>query len=91
MVTRYLHSTDRRWSCSVLLSLLIALTACTSAWPMKPLRAWSPVQVHEGQLSVDLREAQVRDVLAAIGQFYFQDRAVQMNGSTYRVFLPGST
>ena len=30
-------------------------------------------------------------VLAAIGQFYFQDRSLRMNGSTYRVFRPGST
>jgi type II secretory pathway component GspD/PulD (secretin) len=82
MVTKYLHSTDRRWSCSVLLGLLIAFTACTSAWPMKPLRAWSPVQVHEGQLSVDLREAQVRDVLAAIGQQ--AGLRVHVDGSTNR-------
>jgi type II secretory pathway component GspD/PulD (secretin) len=82
MVTKYLHSMDRRWSCSVLLGLLIAFTACTSAWPMKPLRAWSPVQVHEGQLSVDLREAQVRDVLAAIGQQ--AGLRVHVDGSTNR-------
>ena len=68
MDTKYLYSTDRRWSCSVLLGLLIALTAWTSAWPMKPLGTRSPVVVHEGQLSVNLREAPVWDVLAAIGQ-----------------------
>jgi type II secretory pathway component GspD/PulD (secretin) len=68
MATKYLHSMDRRWSCSVLLGLLVALTTWTSAWPLKPLGARSPVVVHEGQLSVELREAQVRDVLAAIGQ-----------------------
>ncbi len=68
MATKYLHAMDRGWSCSVLLGLSVALTTWTSAWPMKPLRARSPVVVHEGQLSVELREAQVRDVLAAIGQ-----------------------
>jgi hypothetical protein len=30
-------------------------------------------------------------VLIAIGQFYYQERSVQMNGSTYRVFLPGTS
>ncbi|MBV8717628.1 MAG: glycosyltransferase family 39 protein [Chloroflexi bacterium] len=29
-------------------------------------------------------------VLAAIGQFYFLDRSVQVNGATYRLFLPGA-
>jgi len=29
-------------------------------------------------------------VLAAIGRFYFVDRAVRINGATYHVFLPGS-
>jgi hypothetical protein len=29
-------------------------------------------------------------VLAAIGQFYFQDRTVRMNGATYHLFLPGT-
>jgi hypothetical protein len=29
-------------------------------------------------------------VLAAIGRFYFLDRAVRINGATYHVFLPGS-
>ena len=28
-------------------------------------------------------------VLAAIGQFYFLDRSVRVNGATYRLFLPG--
>jgi 4-amino-4-deoxy-L-arabinose transferase-like glycosyltransferase len=29
-------------------------------------------------------------VLAAIGQFYFLDRSVRVNGATYELFLPGS-
>jgi hypothetical protein len=29
-------------------------------------------------------------VLVAIGQFYFQDRTVHLNGATYHVFLPGT-
>jgi type II secretory pathway component GspD/PulD (secretin) len=68
MATQYAHVTDRRWHCSALVGLLIALTAWTSAWPLKPLGGRMPVTVHEGQLSVDLREASVREVLAAIGQ-----------------------
>ena len=29
-------------------------------------------------------------VLAAIGQSYFLDRSVHVNGATYHVFLPGT-
>ena len=29
-------------------------------------------------------------VLAAIGQSYFLDRSVHVNGATYRIFLPGT-
>jgi hypothetical protein len=29
-------------------------------------------------------------VLSAIGQFYFLDRTVRVNGATYQVFLPGT-
>jgi hypothetical protein len=29
-------------------------------------------------------------VLAAIGQFYFLDRSVRVNGATYQLFLPGT-
>jgi type II secretory pathway component GspD/PulD (secretin) len=68
MATQHSHFRDRRWHCSALVGLLIALTAWTSAWPLKPLRGRMPVTVHEGQLSVDLREAPVREVLAAIGR-----------------------
>jgi hypothetical protein len=68
MATKPPHSTDRRWRCSALVSLFIALTAWTSVWPPKPLGAQMSVAVHAGQLSVDLREAQVQDVLAMIGQ-----------------------
>jgi hypothetical protein len=62
------HFTDRRWRRSACVSLFIALTAWTSVWPPKPLGAQMAVAVHEGQLSVDLREAPVQGVLAVIGQ-----------------------
>jgi type II secretory pathway component GspD/PulD (secretin) len=73
------HATNRRWSGRVLAGLLIALTAWTSAWPqasmrhagrapLRPLGAGIPVAVHAGQLSVDLWEAPVQEVLAAISQ-----------------------
>lgn len=68
MTMKHPHSWDPRWTCSLLVGLLIVLTGWTSAWPMKPLGAGIPTVVHEGQLSVDLREAPVRDVLRAIGQ-----------------------
>jgi hypothetical protein len=29
-------------------------------------------------------------VLAAIGQFYFRDHSVRVNGATYQIFLPGT-
>jgi hypothetical protein len=29
-------------------------------------------------------------VLAAIGQFYFLDRSIRINGATYQLFLPGA-
>jgi type II secretory pathway component GspD/PulD (secretin) len=62
------HTTDRRWRARVLLGLLIALTTWTSAWPLNPSGAGMPVAVYEGQLSVDVREVPVREVLAVIGQ-----------------------
>jgi type II secretory pathway component GspD/PulD (secretin) len=63
----------------MLLGLLITLSAWTSTWPqgrirdaestpLKPVGAQMHVTVHEGYLSVHLREALVREVLAAIGQ-----------------------
>ena len=63
----------------MLVGLLLALTAWTNTWPQTPMRqadraplksldARMQVAVHEGQLSMDVREAQVRDVLAAIGR-----------------------
>ena len=62
------YSSDLRWTCSLLVGLLIVLTAWTSAWSLRSLKAGMLVAVHDGQLSVDLREAPVREVLAAIGQ-----------------------
>jgi len=29
-------------------------------------------------------------VLTAIGEFYFLDRSVHVNGANYRIFLPGT-
>jgi type II secretory pathway component GspD/PulD (secretin) len=68
VVTKQSHSTDRRWSCSALVCLLIALTTWTSAWSLNSLGAEMNVAVHEGKLSVDLRGAQIREVLEIIGQ-----------------------
>jgi hypothetical protein len=71
--------TERRWGCRVLLGLLMTLTVWTAAWSqartrsvenvsLKPQGAQMHVTVNEGSLSVDLREAPVREVLAMIGQ-----------------------
>jgi pyruvate/2-oxoglutarate dehydrogenase complex dihydrolipoamide acyltransferase (E2) component len=68
MTPKHSHASDPSWTCSLLVGLLIILTAWTSAWPLRPLPAGLRVAVHDGQLSVDLREAPVRGVLTAIGQ-----------------------
>jgi type II secretory pathway component GspD/PulD (secretin) len=52
----------------LLVGLIIIIAAWTSAWPLQPLPAGMSVAVHEGRISVDLRETPVREVLAAIGQ-----------------------
>lgn len=57
-------------------------------WDPAPLVA--DLRTHRYAIVVLDAELYPEPVLAAIGQFYFQERAVQMNGSTYRVFLPGS-
>jgi hypothetical protein len=67
MDAKHPQSTASHWRCCALIALLLALTAWTCAWPMQSPGAELPVVVHEGQLSVDLWEAPVRDVLAAIG------------------------
>jgi hypothetical protein len=57
---------------------------------------WNPtpmvddLRAHRYAIVVLNAELYPEPILAAIGQFYFQERAVHMNGSTYRVFLPGS-
>lgn len=79
MATRPPHPTERRWSCIALIGLFMTLAVSTGAWPqarmrdvgsaaLLPLGAQMHVTVNEGYLSVDLREASVREVLAAIGQ-----------------------
>jgi hypothetical protein len=71
MATKPSHPTEQCWSGRVRVGLLLALTAWTSAWhqaqtwdadsvPMRPLGAQIHAVVHEGQLSVDVREAQAR-------------------------------
>jgi len=60
--------------------LLIALILSTSIWSLNPSEAGMHVAVHEGEISVDLRAAQIREVLAVIGQqaglrVYFDEAA----------------
>lgn len=74
------HSTHRSWSCRALLGLLLVLTTWTSALPSNLSRAWMHVAIHEGEISVDLRAAQIREVLTLIGQqaglrIYFDEAA----------------
>jgi hypothetical protein len=79
MATKPPYATALRWSCRLLMGLLITLTVCTVGWPqarmrdagstpLKPLGAQMHVTVDGGSLSVDLREAPVREVLATIGR-----------------------
>lgn len=65
MVIRPASPTTRSQRSSVWVSLLLILAVWTSAWPQD---AHMQVAVDAGQLSVDLREAPAREVLAAIGQ-----------------------
>jgi hypothetical protein len=79
MMTKPPYPTARPLSGRVLIGLLMTLTAWTGAWPqarmrdagrapLRPLGAQMHVTINEGSLSVDLREAPVREVLAMIGQ-----------------------
>jgi type II secretory pathway component GspD/PulD (secretin) len=68
MTPKHSYSSNPHWTCGLLVGLLIVLTAWTSAWPLNPSGAGMPVAVHEGQLSVNVREAPVDEVLALIGQ-----------------------
>jgi type II secretory pathway component GspD/PulD (secretin) len=80
MAIKQSHSTDRRWSYSALIGLLLALTTWTSALPSNLSGAWMHVAIHEGEISVDLRAAQIREVLTLISQqaglrVYFDETA----------------
>jgi hypothetical protein len=79
MATKPPYATPQGWSCRVLMGLLMTLTVCTVGWPqarmrdagstpLRPLGAQIHVTVDGGSLSVDLREAPVREVLAMIGR-----------------------
>jgi hypothetical protein len=57
--------TPRHYTSAIGISLVLTLAAWTSAWP-QDVRL--QVAVETGQLSVNLREAPVREVLAAIGR-----------------------
>ena len=57
---------------------------------------WDPspmvndVRAHRYAIVILDAELYPEPVLAAIGQSYFLDRSVQVNGATYRIFLPGT-
>ena len=57
---------------------------------------WDPspmvndLQAHRYAIVILDAELYPEPVLAAIGQSYFLDRSVQVNGATYRIFLPGT-
>jgi hypothetical protein len=57
---------------------------------------WDPtpmvddLRAHRYAIVVLNAELYPEPVLAAIGRFYFVDRAVRVNGATYHVFLPGT-
>jgi hypothetical protein len=79
MATKPPYATAQGWSCRVLMGVLMTLTVWTGGGPLarmrdagstppRPLGAQVHVTVNRGSLSVDLREAPVREVLATIGQ-----------------------
>jgi len=57
---------------------------------------WDPSpmvsDLHARRYAIVILDAELypEPVLAAIGQSYFLDRSVQVNGATYRIFLPGT-
>jgi hypothetical protein len=72
-------ATTQGWSCRLLMGVLMTLTVWTGGEPLartrdagstppRTLGAQVHVTVNRGSLSVDLREAPVREVLATIGQ-----------------------
>ena len=74
------RSTDCSWFRSALVGLLLALTTWTSAFPSNLSGAWMRVAIHEGEISVNLRAAQIRKVFTLIGQqaglrVYFDEAA----------------
>jgi hypothetical protein len=80
MAIKQSHSTECSWFRSALVGLLLALTTWTSAFPSNLSGAWMHVAIHEGVISVDLRAAQIREVLTLIGQqaglrVYFDETA----------------
>jgi hypothetical protein len=79
MATKLPYPTAQGWSCRVLMGLLMTFTVWTGGWPLarmrdagstplRPLGAQIHVTVDRGSLSVDLREAPVREVLAMISR-----------------------
>src|SRR5712691_4030843 len=57
-------------------------------WDPSPMV--SDLQAHRYAIVILDAELYPEPVLAAIGQFYFLDSSHQINGATYRVFLPGT-
>jgi len=57
-------------------------------WDPAPLVA--ELRSHRYGIVILNAELYPEPVLAAIGQSYFQDRTVRMNGATYHLFLPGT-
>jgi hypothetical protein len=57
-------------------------------WDPEPMV--SELRAHKYAIVILDAELYPEPVLTAIGQSYFLDRTVQMNGATYHVFLPGT-
>jgi hypothetical protein len=57
-------------------------------WDPEPLVS----EIHARKYAIVVLDAELypEPVLAAIGQSYFLDRTVRVNGATYHVFLPGT-
>ena len=48
------------------------------------------LRAHKYAIVVLDAELYPEPVLTAIGEFYFLDRSVHVNGANYRIFLPGT-
>ena len=81
-------SPDRHFTSSTGMEPAVVQCAAVLWWDPAPLV--NDLRDHKYAIVILDAELYPEPVLVAIGQFYFQDRTVHLNGATYHVFLPGT-